>query len=205
MNKGLIIIGLASVVIAVIFLLYENDNNDEVIEPAAKKQMFKGKNGELFNDRFDLALNNYFALRDALAAWDTAAANKSAIELSSSLEKISYATLHLNIDSVQKAQSISQGVAAEAQGLAADDLIDDKRRSFYILSEKMYGLIRVVQYDQQVIYHQHCPMAFNDEGAWWISNSTSILNPYLGSKHPKYHASMLTCGSVEDSIDFVNN
>ncbi len=205
MNKGLIIIGLATVIIAVFFLLYENDNNDKELIPAAKQQMVKGNKGDVFNKPFNLALNHYFSLRDALAAWDTSATDLNAGQLSSAINKIPFSTLQINSDSVQKAINLSQGISAEANGLVADKSIDEKRRSFYILSEKMYALINTVQYDQQVIYHQHCPMAFNDEGASWFSNSSEIKNPYLGDKHPKYHASMLTCGSIEDSIDYVNN
>jgi hypothetical protein len=38
-------------------------------------------------------------------------------------------------------------------------------------------------------------MAFNNDGASWLSNSSIINNPYL----PKI---MLNCGEVRDSIDF---
>jgi hypothetical protein len=48
---------------------------------------------------------------------------------------------------------------------------------------------------------QECPMAFNDtETANWISNSSEIINPYLGNNHPKYKAGMLHCGELKDSI-----
>ncbi len=38
-------------------------------------------------------------------------------------------------------------------------------------------------------------MAFNDAGAYWLSKTSDIKNPYYGKK-------MLTCGEVKDSIDF---
>ena len=44
-------------------------------------------------------------------------------------------------------------------------------------------------------------MAFDDTvPANWISNSSEIMNPYLGKKHPKYQAGMLNCGEIKDSI-----
>ena len=44
-------------------------------------------------------------------------------------------------------------------------------------------------------------MAFgDDQAANWISNSTEIVNPYLGKRHPKYKAGMLHCGELKDSI-----
>lgn len=72
-----------------------------------------------------------------------------------------------------------------------------------MISDAMYDLVRTVNFDRQIIYHQHCPMAFNDsEGAYWLSNSRAVINPYLGKKHPKYKAAMLACGEVTDSLDF---
>jgi hypothetical protein len=72
-----------------------------------------------------------------------------------------------------------------------------------MISEALYNLVRTVKYDRQKLYHQHCPMAFNDEEeAWWISNSNKIENPYLGKKHPKYKGTMIGCGDITDSLDF---
>jgi hypothetical protein len=46
-------------------------------------------------------------------------------------------------------------------------------------------------------------MAFNDEEeANWLSNSSKVVNPYLGKHHPKYKAGMLHCGDVVDSVDY---
>jgi Cu(I)/Ag(I) efflux system membrane fusion protein len=36
-------------------------------------------------------------------------------------------------------------------------------------------------------------MAFNDKGAYWLSDKEAIRNPYFGDK-------MLTCGSVEETL-----
>jgi Cu(I)/Ag(I) efflux system membrane fusion protein len=38
-------------------------------------------------------------------------------------------------------------------------------------------------------------MAFNKQGAYWMSNEREIKNPYFGNE-------MLNCGSVEDSLDY---
>jgi hypothetical protein len=59
----------------------------------------------------------------------------------------------------------------------------------------LYDLIRTVRYDRLLIYYNYCPMAFNDQGANWLSNSPEIRNPYIPKK-------MITCGEIKDSIDF---
>ncbi len=40
---------------------------------------------------------------------------------------------------------------------------------------------------------QYCPMAFEGKGAYWLSNSKEIRNPYYGDK-------MLKCGVVDKEI-----
>jgi hypothetical protein len=42
-------------------------------------------------------------------------------------------------------------------------------------------------------YYEFCPMAFNNSGAYWLSDNAVIRNPYFGDK-------MLTCGSVEEEL-----
>jgi len=43
------------------------------------------------------------------------------------------------------------------------------------------------------VYKQYCPMAFDGKGAFWLSSSEEIRNPYYGDK-------MLKCGRVEETI-----
>ena len=72
---------------------------------------------------------------------------------------------------------------------------DEKRKELEIMTDAMFNLSRVVKFDGEKIYYQYCPMAFNDKGAYWLSKSRDIKNPYFGDK-------MLNCGSVEDSLDY---
>jgi hypothetical protein len=204
MRKGLIIIGASIAVIAVYFLLFYK--NDEKKENAPKLQpLAQSKNSESFNKPFNKMLNSYFDLKNALVEWDTAKAGIVAKALASLSQKVPYADLKADTAIIQTAKSFSDNVVAEAKGVAGENTIEGKRRSFYTLSENLYNLLRTVHYDQQVIYHDKCPMAFNDsEEAYWISNTKQIINPYLGKKHPHYAGGMVGCGSIEDSIDYRN-
>jgi hypothetical protein len=93
------------------------------------------------------------------------------------------------------AKDFLSSISSEAKALTHEANIEAKRKSFQMISENMYTLLQTVRYDQAVVYHEFCPMAFNDEGAFWLSESADIKNPYFGKK-------MLTCGEVKDSIDF---
>jgi hypothetical protein len=60
------------------------------------------------------------------------------------------------------------------------------------LSEAAYDLVKNFG-GGRVLYHDHCPMARNNQGALWISELKEVKNPYFG-------AEMLECGRVEEVI-----
>jgi hypothetical protein len=162
---------------------------------------FKSKNTDSFNLAFDSVLSEYDQLRTAFINWDTAAANKSASALERLIIYVPYEQLK-DDEKATKANSVAQNASAAAENIARLDSINDKRRMFYTLSESIYNLAKLTDYDKAVLYHKKCPMAFNgDQEGWWFSESKKIDNPYFGKFHPKYKNAMLECGSVEDSLN----
>jgi hypothetical protein len=121
------------------------------------------------------------------------------------VDSLPFTELKADSSIVETAKMFSTSVSGDAKGVLGESKIEEKRKSFFTLSENLYNLVRTVQYNGEVVYHQHCPMAFNDtEEAYWLSNSNEIVNPYLGQSHPKYKSGMLHCGDIADSLDFRN-
>ncbi|MEP7317841.1 MAG: DUF3347 domain-containing protein [Panacibacter sp.] len=202
MKKGLAIIGVAVAAIAAYFLFF-NGSTDAKEEAPKQQALTQSGSDDAFNQPFGEMLISYFALQAAFVDWDTAKASAAAITLADLSAKVPYQQLKADTTIIATAKNFSENIVADAQGIAGENTIEGKRRSFYTLSENLYNLLRTVHYDQQVIYHDKCPMAFNDEEeAYWITNSKEIVNPYLGKKHPKYASGMIGCGNVEDSIDY---
>jgi Cu(I)/Ag(I) efflux system membrane fusion protein len=79
--------------------------------------------------------------------------------------------------------------------LLGEKELEKKRESFEMVSNAFYDMVRVVKPTGATIYYQYCPMAFNDKGAYWLSNADSIMNPYFGKK-------MLTCGEVKETLKY---
>ena len=77
--------------------------------------------------------------------------------------------------------------------------IEEQRKQFDFLSQALINAIKVFGIPNDTFYVQHCPMAFDNAGADWISSVEEIKNPYFGDK-------MLTCGLVQETItkDFKN-
>ena len=47
----------------------------------------------------------------------------------------------------------------------------------------------------KTVYYQFCPMAFNEKGAFWLSTTKEISNPYFGDQ-------MLTCGEIKETLSY---
>jgi hypothetical protein len=72
------------------------------------------------------------------------------------------------------------------------DNIKQQRVQFVMMSEAIYGLVKDFGAGRP-IYHDHCPMARDNQGAMWISEIREVKNPYFGSAMP-------ACGTVEEVI-----
>ena len=72
------------------------------------------------------------------------------------------------------------------------DNIKHQRSYFVMMSEVVYDLVKNFGAGRP-LYHDHCPMARDNQGAMWISETKEIKNPYFGAEMPK-------CGTVEEVI-----
>jgi Protein of unknown function (DUF3347) len=147
-------------------------------------------------------LSSYYQLKDALVEYDTAAANIAAAALVIAADSVKTKEITDSALAVTL-QNFSGSIASEAKALAGETDLVEKKRSFSMITENLYPMLQAIQYDETVVYHQMCPMAFNDnETAFWLSNNREVVNPYLGKKHPKYASGMLHCGEVKDSLAY---
>lgn len=79
-----------------------------------------------------------------------------------------------------------------AGNIAGTEDVKKQREHFATLSNQAYDLAKNFGAGKTV-YHEHCPMAFDNKGAMWLSESKEVKNPYYGSE-------MLECGTVEEVI-----
>ncbi len=159
-------------------------------EPLAKSQ-----NSTVFDDKFSQLLDQYYHLKDALVLTNDELAATSATNLASAAKAVNLKEMKADTTVLDMANENLDSIAAYATRLGAAKDIESKRAIFRDLSESLYQLTLTVHYDKQVVYHQFCPMAFNNEGAYWLNSTDDIKNPYFGKK-------MLSCGETKDSIDF---
>ena len=154
-------------------------------------------NSDAFNQSFTSLINAYISLKDALVASDAAKATAAAQTLRTASDSLKVNEIKGDSTGVIKetAQTYTKTISDSAQTLATEKDIERKRNIFGNIAESMWTLTRTVRYGGKKLFWEYCPMAFNNQGAYWISYERDIKNPYFGSK-------MMNCGSVEDSIDY---
>ncbi len=151
-------------------------------------------NSDVFNSQFNLFLHRYYDLKNAFIKEQITVIDAAADSLSISIKSIPIN--ELKADSTKKAaQILIESIQAELIGLKGETDIEEKRKAFQMVGEQLLVFIQKVQYDKEIIYNQYCPMAMDNNGASWLSNSADIQNPYL----PK---TMLECGEVKDTLNF---
>lgn len=70
--------------------------------------------------------------------------------------------------------------------------IEHQREHFEFLSNDIYDLVKAIG-GGQVLYKDFDPMFNNGKGAFWLSETKEIRNPYMGK-------AMLTSGSIKEEI-----
>ncbi len=165
-------------------------------EPQKAAPLLQNINSDRFNQSFSLLLNDYYSLKeDFIVEKDSLSLHKIARHMIVSADSLALGEMKADSSLLATARTYALGISAELKGLTGEPGMDGKRRSLQMISDQMYDLIRTVHYNGSVIYHMYCPMAFSDQGANWLSNSSEIRNPYIPKK-------MIDCGLVRDSIDF---
>lgn len=188
--KGFLFCGLA-------FVFAACGSNDQKPAEAALPQvpLAKSANSPVFNASFEEVLTQYFTLGNGLVAEDDSLIAQSGRALLKATDSLKLDSLKADTLIITTAQTYASGISSEVMGLLGEQHLAGKRKSFQIISNQLYDLVRTVQYDRQVIYHYYCASSFNDQGAGWLTNIRQVRNPYIPKK-------MISCGELKDSLDF---
>lgn len=135
--------------------------------------------------------DHYLHIKNALANDDSKEATSGAKAMAAVVGKLDKSLLTAE---QKAAYDKDEGKLKEhAAAIAANaDKIKDQRAHFVMLSETMYDFVKSFGAGRPV-YHDHCPMARDNQGAMWLSETEEVKNPYFGAEMP-------TCGTVEEVI-----
>ncbi|MGC9352245.1 MAG: efflux RND transporter periplasmic adaptor subunit [Mariniphaga sp.] len=143
-----------------------------------------------FREQITALAHAYFEVKNALVNDDAGTAQKAAGKVTGTLGKVDMGLLegdaHHHWMALQKQLEEASGMISETTD------IEKQREHFNMLSENILEMTESFGLEIDKTYRQFCPMAFDDKGAFWLSESDEILNPYFGDM-------MLRCGEVKET------
>ena len=139
---------------------------------------------------WSLATDEYLTLRDALVASDWPAAEAAAEDMQAA---IAGADMGAMGEYHEPWMEYAVPLQRAAKEVAIAGNLEDAREAFSELTPAMVAAVRTLGDGGRSLYVQHCPMAFDNEGADWVSDESEIRNPYFGD-------AMLTCGRVTEEL-----
>ena len=170
--------------------MMENDStmNMENSTMTMDKNTEKSASGQSSNASVNEVVANYLKLKNALVNDNSKEAANSGNALIATIGKV-------DMNSISKEQMKDYMDIAESAKENAEHIgenagkLDHQREHFVMLSKDMNDLIQLFGTNQK-LYLDFCPMADDNKGAVWISETKEITNPYFGKD-------MATCGSIK--------
>lgn len=152
----------------------------------------KFKTGDQFKIEFNNFYTDYLSLSKAFVAADPQNIKQANDQIKKSLSAMDVT----EFDGAAKDSliTVSTEIEIALREIASTEDLEKQRTAFSTVSNQLYKLIRDFGLTDLKAYYTYCPMAFNDQGAYWISDREEIRNPYFGDK-------MLTCGVVKEELN----
>lgn len=144
-----------------------------------------------FQQQLSSVFSTYVTLKDAFVSTDAA---KVSTEAASTRKALGNADMKLLSGAAHNDWMNYLGsMETSLKTMEASADIEAQRQAFSTLSENLYKSIKAYGLGGATAYYEFCPMAFDNQGASWLSDAEEIRNPYFGDK-------MLTCGSVKEKL-----
>ncbi|HZB14029.1 MAG TPA: DUF3347 domain-containing protein [Chryseolinea sp.] len=144
-----------------------------------------------FRQQLNNVFKSYISLKEAFVASDL---QKVKSEASSTSQAVAAVDMKLLTGAAHNDwMSYLTPIQTSLKEIENSADIESQRKSFSTLSENLYKSIKAFGLGGTEAFYEYCPMAFDNEGAYWLSDQTVIRNPYFGD-------AMLTCGVVKEKL-----
>lgn len=129
------------------------------------------------DDKLQAIFTEYVGLKTALINTDANAASEAASNLMTAFAN----------------KGVDESALSSTQKIVDSKDIEAQRSAFVGVTNSVEEMLKDAL-DSGKLYKQYCPMAFKNTGAYWLSESKEIANPYFGDK-------MYRCGRIESVIE----
>ena len=175
--KGLILVASVSLVMVACGQTNKSEHDHSTHQNEASEQAVS-QSSSTSKEEANAILSAYLEVKDALVKTDGEIAKTKAANLASLL--------------ISKDELV-QKIKMDAEHIAGTSDASHQRDHFNTLSDNVYTLLKSTSANENTIYRQFCPMAFDNKGAYWLSAEKEVNNPYFGDM-------MLHCGMVKEEL-----
>ncbi len=145
-----------------------------------------------FQAQLSNVTREYLRMKDALVKSDAGTAKSAAASMQLALASVDMKLVtgdaHMEwIGYLNQLKSVTETVVVAKS-------LEDVRQAFSAMSAPLAGAIKRFGGNDTELYLQRCPMAFNNAGGDWLSETEAVRNPYFGDR-------MLKCGRVMETIE----
>lgn len=145
---------------------------------------------QAFRQQITALAEAYFKVKNGLVADDAQVVKSELGQLDLALNKVSMEGLKGQAHDHWMA--LKQKISEATKMMQGEEALDGLRQHFSMLSENILEVTESFGLEKDKVYKFFCPMAFYDKGAFWLSESEEVLNPYFGE-------AMLNCGEVKET------
>jgi Cu(I)/Ag(I) efflux system membrane fusion protein len=166
----------------------ENHSKSPPHDPQAAVQEKSQDIPMMFARSIDAVAGHYFDIQYSLSSDDLPGAKKSAQALQKKLFTIDMNLLKGEVH--RDWMKLEGKIRADSQKLAQAGDIEIARGHFEHLTAAITSAVGAFGSGNAPIYRFHCPMAFNNRGAYWLQKGSEPRNPYFGDSMLVCHDSM---------------
>ena len=158
-------------------------DNNNIIQPQTTDPEFQSQLTRVYQA--------YLKMKDAFVASDPLAISKNASEVKKTIGNVNMELVKGESHMVWMNQL--KVLKQKLSNISGTKNLEKQRVAFVGFNETFYKTVKTFGLKSVTAYYQFCPMANNDKGAFWFSDSEDIRNPYFGDE-------MLTCGATEEVL-----
>ncbi len=144
-----------------------------------------------FKAQLTSVYDTYIKMKDAFVESDPGKVNEEAKKVESAIQAVDMELLKddAHMAWMNQLKTLNSSIKA----IRSESDIEKQREAFSKFNNAFYKSLKMFGLENETAYYQFCPMAFDNKGAYWISETEEIRNPYFGDM-------MLNCGENKDSI-----
>ncbi|WP_428329956.1 DUF3347 domain-containing protein [Mucilaginibacter sp.] len=133
-------------------------------------------------------IDNYIALKNALAAGDASLAKSDAKTLLSAINSVPVKSM--NKSQLAMWTNYSAKLQFDSRHISEVDMLHHQREHFASLSNNLYTVLKDLKLNKAPLYHQYCEM----KQQYFISETEKGKDPYMG---------MSNCSKVKETLPAV--